>query len=27
MDTNPLFTATLGLVSTWLITHTDFQVA
>jgi hypothetical protein len=27
MDTNPLFTATLGLASSWLVTHTDFQAA
>ena len=27
MDTNPLFTAALGLVSPWLVTHTDFQAA
>ena len=26
MDTNPLFTAALGLVSPWLVTRTDFQV-
>lgn len=27
MDTNPLFTAALGLASPWLVTHTDFQAA
>ncbi len=27
MDINPLSMATLGLVSPWLVTHTDFQAA
>jgi transposase len=27
MDTNPLFTAALGLVPPWQVTHTDFQAA
>lgn len=27
MDTNPLFTAALGLVSPWLVIHTDCQAA